>query len=199
MNLTHKLFTPALVLLLALLGVGMNCPPGPDVTHRLQIRRYITSSMTDVRADKILADMAEILQTNDGPGDVACSVGFTRDGNVTPFTTGNGIINSAADFTAVNGLAGDVKIVNQINWCGAIMPNVISCIEPAGNSFLVVRVAGSSEAHLWLHDFGLVKGLPFRNDANAVMGGFGVNNRRVTEAECDVFSSTAALIPVTAK
>ena len=39
---------------------------------------------------------------------------------VTTFSTGSGSINSSADFSAVNGLPGNVKVVQQINWCGTI-------------------------------------------------------------------------------
>ena len=74
-----------------------------------------------------MADASTALQTNDGPGDVACAVTFTRDGDVTAFTDGDGSIDSSAEFSTVIGLPGWVKVVNQINWCGGLAPNIIGC------------------------------------------------------------------------
>jgi hypothetical protein len=154
------------------------------------VRRYTTVGLTNARADEILDDMGDICLTNDGPGDVVCLVKFERDGPVTTFSTGTGSINSSADFTAVNGLTGNVKVVQAINWCGGLAPNIIGCAPVPGSSFVVVRYAANMESILWLHEFGHNQGLYHRNVDHAVMRPFiGVTHRRLNEAECDALKA----------
>jgi len=200
MKFIQKLWLPSLVLALAFLSIGQNCTPGPNTNHNLQVRRHTTSSLTNAQADQILADIGTALQTNDGAGDVACSVGFTRSGNVTTFSTGTGSINSQADFTAVNNLPGNIKVVNQINWCGGLAPNIIGCAPVPGTSLVVVRFTSNQEGILWGHEYGHNKGLSHRNVANALMNGtININNKRINSAECTAFSTAPATSPMTAK
>ena len=175
-------------LLLAALVSFAAAAGGCTKVHPLQVSRFNTSPLTDAQADTILADATTVLRTNDGPGDVAADVRMERNGAVTTFTTGDGSIDSQAEFNAVNGLAGNTKVVNQINWCGVILPNVIGCAPVPGTSLVVVRFAANQEGILWAHEFGHNKGLNHRNDANAVMNGtIGVNRRRINQAECDAY------------
>ena len=165
-------------------------PPAPPdlVTVSLQISRFTTSTLSDARADEILAGKSTILQTNDGPGDVACNVVFTRDGPVTVFNNGNGMINSRADFLAINNLPGNVKVVNQINFCGGLAPNIIGCAPVPGTSRLVVRFTPSQEDILWVHEFGHNKNLGHRNGDNLVMNPIiGQTKRRINQTECDAY------------
>jgi hypothetical protein len=159
------------------------------VQHRVQVRRYSNITMTNADADGITAAASTILQTNDGTGDVACPVALQRDGDVTVFTEGDGSIDSEAEFNGLTQLPGWVKIVNQINWCGALIPNVIGCAPVPGSSLAVVRFNAALEGHLWVHEFGHNKGLSHRNDdADAVMNGvIGETHRRVTAAECEAY------------
>ncbi len=196
MRFITKLWMPSLVLLLAFLSIGQNCQPPATVNHNLQVQRFTTSSLTNARADAIMADMGQALQTDNGSGDVACSVSFTRAGHVTTFATGNGIVNSQANFNAVNSLPGNIKVVNQINWCGALIPNVIGCAPVPGNSLVVVRFTANQEDILWAHEYGHNKGLSHRNVANALMNGtININNNRVNQAECNAFSTAPATTP----
>lgn len=159
-------------------------------THSMQISQHTTSTpaLTDARADAIAADMTLILQVNDGPGDVDCRVRFERDGNVGVFTNGTGIINDSNAFSVVINLPGMVKVVNQINWCGALAPNIIGCAPTPGNSFAVVRSGLLFEGVLWTHEFGHNRGLPHRNDPTAVMNPIILTTaRRVNAAECAAF------------
>src|SRR5262249_6043356 len=95
-----------------------------------------------------------------------------RNGNVAVFNTGNGMINSNADFNTINGLPGRIKVVNQINVCGAtISPNIIGCAPIPGSSQVVVRFTAAEEGILWAHEYGHTRGLNHRNDATAVMNG----------------------------
>ncbi len=201
MKSIRKVWMIFLVLLLAFLSIGQNCTPKPNpdpdpdpvVNHELQIRRFTTASLTNARADQILAEKGTILQTDDGSGDVACNVAFTRIGNVTTFATGSGSINSEADFTAVNNLPGHIKVVNQINWCGSFAPNIIGCAPVPGNSLVVVRFTENQEGLLWVHEFGHNKGLLHRDVTNAVMRPvININNKEVNSSECNSYQVASA-------
>ncbi|TPK49604.1 hypothetical protein FJ492_00460 [Mesorhizobium sp. B2-5-4] len=157
--------------------------------HHLQVSRFTTSRLTDKDADDVLAAATTVVSVSDVAGDVACPVTFIRDGSVTAFTQGSGTINSQADFNAVIGLPGWVKVVNQINWCGALVPNVIGCSPTPGNSMAVVRWAPTvQEGILWAHEFGHDKGLNHRNDPNAIMNPtIGYTELGVNAQECAAY------------
>src|SRR5688572_11358390 len=101
------------------------------VIHKLNVSRYATSSIDAASADRICQDASAIFGQ--------CRVQVIRNGAIAIFTAGNGTINSQADFQAVcgAGLAGiseeqgtlgltkKVHVINQINWCGVIKPNII--------------------------------------------------------------------------
>jgi hypothetical protein len=179
---------------------------GCNVNHDLQIQRYTNTNLTNAEADQILADASTILQTNDGGADVECEVSFSRDGDVTAFNTGDGSVDSSAEFNTMLALSGYVAVVNQINWCGALIPNVIGCAPVPGSSMVVVRYIPSQEGILWAHEYGHTKGLPHRNvDPNAVMNGIiNSTHRRINSEECTAFrmadaagtSATAAPLAV---
>ena len=166
------------------------------VQHRLQVRRYTSAALTNAEADGIMAAASSILQTNDGTGDTACATALSREGDVTAFGEGDGSIDSEAEFNALVALPGWVMVVNQINWCGALIPNVIGCAPVPGDSLAVVRFNPSLEGHLWAHEFGHNKGLSHRNDdPNAVMNGvIADTRRRVTAAECAAYRMPSAAL-----
>jgi len=175
---------------LALLSLGFICVSSIVGCTRLKVRRFNPPppSLSNTRASTILSGMTTVLRTNDGPGDVACNVKFRRKGGVEPFTTGDGSIDSQAEFDAVLALPGHVKVIRRFNWCGALMPNIISCERPSLKSFLVIRHPPNLEGIFWAHLYGHTKGLPHRNDPNAVMNPvIGPNSRRVNSSECAAF------------
>lgn len=168
-----------------LLSVAVIYMSGCTRFQVLQVSRFTTSNLTNGPADTILSNATTVLKTNDGSGDVACCVEFERSGPVTVFTTGNGIINSGADFAAVNGLAGNVKVVNQINWCGGPGIGIIGCAPVPGNSLVVVRFTANQEGILWGHEYGHNKGLNHRTGTNLIMNPtIGTTRRRVNSTEC---------------
>jgi hypothetical protein len=162
--------------------------PQPRVAHRLEISRHTSAVLPASRADEILAEMGRILQTRDGADDVACNVEFVREGEVRVLTVGTGTINTPQDFLAVDSAPGNVKVVNQINWCGGFAPNIIGCTQLFRDSTIVVRYGEESEEILWLHEFGHAQGLEHRDGSSAVMNAtFGPQHRRVNSSECESF------------
>ena len=141
------------------------------IQHRLQVRRFHTSSLTNADADKSRRMPQPSCRPTMAPATSRRCV-LLAHGDVTAFTEGDGSIDSAAEFNALIALPGRIMVVNQINWCGALIPNVIGCAPVPGDSLAVVQFTPSLEGILWVHEFGHNKGLNHRNDdANAVMNG----------------------------
>ncbi len=160
----------------------------PQRVHALQIRRFQSVGLSDERTDVILADATEILQRQDGPDDTACSVSMERNGPVTPFDLGNGVISSAADFTEVLGQPGDIHIVNAINWCGGPGVGIIGCAPVPGGALVAVRFDEPLEGILWAHEFGHNQGLRHRNGVELIMNPFITPTAfQVNAAECGAF------------
>lgn len=189
-KIKYSTYTHHIIFGLTIMGFLAACKTtGPGrITHDLQISRHHSVALSDARADQILNSMGTILQINDGSGDVACDVAFTRNGAISVFNIGNGMINSASDFTAVNSQPGNVKVVKQINWCGGLSPNIIGCAPVPGTSMVVVRFTTNQEGLLWVHEFGHNKGLSHNNQQRAVMQPtINVNNKHVNQSECDSY------------
>ncbi len=187
----HRIFAGRMHLKVFLGTIAIILLQGCTTVHRMNISQHtsVTPVLTNARADQIAADMTTILNTNDGPGDMACTkVRFERDGAVTTFSATTGSINSSANFSTVIGLPGRVKLVNQINWCGVFLPNVIGCAPVPGDSLAVIRFTQNQEGVLWLHEFGHNMGLPHRNGSTLVMNPtIGVNRRMVNSTECAAY------------
>ncbi len=155
--------------------------------------------MSNRRADAILADATNVLQTDDGGDDVACDVKLRRRGNVTKFNSGDGSIDNPDDFRLIMEVPGDIKVVDEINWCGDgnsrfwFMPKILGCAPIGGKSLAVVRHTSNLEGILWAHEYGHNKGLAktrtrHRSDSNALMyKKVHTNARRVSRAECGAF------------
>ena len=188
--------TGGLALGLALfVGTGCSTPspqpdptPQPRATHRLTVTRHASTMLPTPRADEILTEMGWVLRARDGADDVACNVEFVREGEVTVLSTGTGTINTAQDFLAVNNEPGNVKVVNQINWCGGFAPNILGCTRLFDDSMIVVRHREDLEGILWLHEFGHAQGLEHRASSTAVMNAtINHNLRRINASECQSF------------
>jgi hypothetical protein len=160
--------------------------------HQLSVRRHSTTQITNANADSILAAATNILRTDSGANDVACSVNLRRVNDVAVFTQGDGSIDSQAEFNAMIALRGRVKVVNAINWCGDTIPGIIGCAPAPGNSQLVVRTDQDLEGEVWAHEFGHTRGLPHRpttpNNVGAVMFPMALaDNTRVNQTECSAY------------
>lgn len=186
----------AAVLLAGLLLLGGACS-GTDgdsscndfTVQPIQVSSHSSTGITNGRASQILAAASDVLQTDDGADDVPCCVTFQQDGAVSTFTDGDGSIDSRAEFTAVIGLPGTVKVVNQINWCGSFAPNIIGCAPRPGNSLTVIRFAANQEGILWAHEYGHTRGLSHRSDRGdlVMFPSIGTNRVKVNEAESVAF------------
>ena len=144
-------------------------PPSPPLSglSLLQVSHHNLLVFHDTVADSILTDASTVAQTNNGRGDVSCNVTLKRTGSITTFGAPS-FINSPADLDAVLALPGQVKVVQQINWCGGFAPNIIGCAPVPGTSLVAVRPP-ADEGILWLHEYGHNKGLNHRDDPTAVM------------------------------
>ena len=113
-------------------NVAMPQPAPTPAARELTVRRFINANgigpnLTDAQAETILAAATATLRTNDGAGDRACKVFLGPAGSVTTFRTGDGSIDSSAEYDAVVAQAGNVFVVNAINWCGTLVGNAVGC------------------------------------------------------------------------
>jgi hypothetical protein len=168
-----------------------------SVTSRpLTISRYNTATLTNAQADSLLADASSVLQTNDGDGDVACNVALVRSGNVTAFTNTDGSLDTSNELQTVFGLPGNVKVVNEVNFCAnQFNTSFIGCGQTPGPSFIVERFTANQEGILWAHEFGHNQGLPHRDTTtnNVMFRSIGTNRQRVNQTECDSFVGSAGM------
>jgi len=142
--------------------------PGTPMEIELTVKRHQSVTFADARVDTILADASDVAQKGRG-SDVACGVTLKRKGAVETFDEPGAVINSEADFRRFMNAPGHVKIIQEINWCGGFIPNVLGCADVPGKSLVVVDYNDDLEGIMWLHELGHNKGLSHRNDKAAVM------------------------------
>ncbi len=168
----------------------------PVTTHYLTVSRHTTVDFTAQDARDVLDEMRVVLQTDDSlnnprPRDVECPVAFELvDGVVDVFTEGTGTIATKADFYAVLGQRGDVKVVDSITWCGVSDPAAAGCAIIGGDSFIVEADHPIANAGpLWAHEHGHVRTLHHRmNEPTMTMNDtVFADSRRVAGFECDAY------------
>lgn len=142
-------------------------------TVSVPVYRHSSVSLTDSEADRILADMGNVLQESDGNGDVPTSIRFVRSGAVQLLPAGiAGVIQTEGQFDALMEAPAGVKVVRAIQWCGGPGGSIIGCapLPSTRVNIAVVRFDSSMEGQLWAHEFGHNCGLNHRtNDSRAVM------------------------------
>jgi hypothetical protein len=135
--------------------------------------------------------MNAVLSAQDENHDISCNVGFTQLGTPSSFNFGTGIINSAEDFQfLLQGINGEVKVVNMINYCGGF-GNFLGCAPKPGNAMMVVRTSNRLEGVLWAHEFGHNQGLSHNSSSSKALMNprIGRSTRTVDLQECDHFSN----------
>ncbi|HED33887.1 MAG TPA: hypothetical protein ENJ08_06670, partial [Gammaproteobacteria bacterium] len=170
------------------------CPSCAIQTQRLTVSRYTATTLSNAEVDTILTSSSNVLQTNNGTGDVPCSVRLARSGNISAFTTGDGSLDTAAELSAVFNLAGNVKVVDDVNYCaGQFNTSYIGCGQRPGTSFITERFTSSQEGILWAHEYGHNTGLPHRDTStkNVMYFSIGSDRQRINQTECDSYRGTS--------
>ncbi|MFC0250442.1 hypothetical protein [Massilia consociata] len=168
-----------------------------DVTTRtvqVTVHRHSSVPLSDAEADRILADMGTILQSDDSPADVATPVRFVRNGavRVLPPTVA-GTIQTQAEWTTLMTAGTGIKVVQAIRWCGGPGDSIIGC-APVGSpsvNLAVVRFTPGQEGILWAHEYGHNAGNGHRtDDPRALMyPAIGPDHNVVNNAEAERFLS----------
>ena len=173
-------------------------PPGPR-TVSVTVHRHSSVALSEVEADRILADMGTILQNDDTGPDVATPVRFVRNGAVRLLpATVPGTIQTSADLTALLSAGSGIKIVQAIRWCGGPGDSIIGC-APVGSTTVnvaAVRFTANQEGLIWVHEYGHNCGLGHRtDDLRAVMyPSVGVDHNVVNAAESSAFLAGPASV-----
>ncbi len=200
----RKIF-PRIIPLLALVLISAGA-----CSTQLSVRRHTTVGLTDAQATSILNDFGTLVRTSDTATDFACASDFGKingiqtqpafyhlDGAVETYA-GVANINSQANFNAVIGTPGYVKVVNDINWCSELAPNIIGCAPVPGNSFAVVRFTGNQEGMLWAHEFAHTVGVEHRTGETFLMNeSISINQTEIDANECYSLVSRASNNPWT--
>lgn len=98
--------------------------------YQLTVVTIPLTSVTNAIVDQTFDEAAAVLKRDQGGTDVNCCVDIRRSGNLGTFQppasmAGFGVISNQAELDAVFGVNADVKIVNQITWCGG-PPSVVT-------------------------------------------------------------------------
>ena len=158
------------------------------VSRSLTISRHNTATLSNANADTILGAASSLLQSNDGAGDIACGAGLSRSGTVGVFNDTDGSLDTANELSTIFGLAGNVKVVQDVNFCGGVFKtSFIGCGQTPGSSFITERFTASQEDSLWAHEYGHNQGLPHRNTSSDNLMNQFVGGRRVNQSECTTF------------
>ncbi len=157
------------------------------ISHPLTIAKHPAASLTNADADSIIGSANGVLGQ--------CRAVFGRQGNVASSTAMPSAIYSASDMAAAcgaslmsedpspAGVPRRVRLVNNIYWCGSPTTTTIGCAYTPGTCLVVVR--HYLDGILWSHEFGHSKGLPHRQDSDAVMHGtIDPNHRVFSSGEC---------------
>jgi len=156
------------------------------------------------QADNILEDASDLLNSDDGSGDISCGMVVQRDGAIVSLTAPasviGGVVSTSADRNALESAtgdqAGDVVVVAVLTECGG--SGSFNGCASAGRAFTVTTSAPTST---WAHEFGHVQTLPHRPDDNSNCGDAGDENimfpvgcagrDRVNTNECSAYYENA--------
>jgi hypothetical protein len=153
----------------------------------------VASPMTTTRLEDVLAEATQRAARSNYGEDVACCTELTRSGLAVTFgSAGDGLdtIDSAAELSSVLSLSGArARIVTAINYCAGSGTNIIGCATTPGDAMILVRLSSlSTEAILWIHEYGHNLGLDHSSDNRDLMfGSDNGNNNGMQAAACQAF------------
>ena len=189
---SNLIFLPLIVMLtstgcmeinLAVSG-GKPHAPSPKLGN-VKVSRHVSVSLTKEEVKYILDEATKIANTNDGQGDVDCQIKFELDGEVGQFDFA--VIRGKNDLDSLNKNHQGVKVVEEIQWCDQLWPDILGCQK--GSGIVVVRAHPEEEGVLWLHEFGHLKNIDHRNQTNAVMNKvIRPSNKLLNSNECSRYS-----------
>lgn len=143
------------------------------------------------RVDQLLDIASSIMATDESAEDVACCAEFVREGPVGLMTgAGLDVITAPEELADLLLAPGPrVRVIDHLGWCDGPTTNSIGCALVPGAALAVTRVSGlTSEAVLWLHEYGHNVGLNHRNIDGYVMNHtIRSSHRWITAEECPAF------------
>ena len=124
-------------------------------TYKLEIARHEDVVVDDATIDRILKAASGLLA---GGSDFPCDVTFIR-GKITTIgrTKLPAVLRSQLDFDELEKLPGDIKVVSQIQYCGAYQP-YLGCAAARSGVLAVTPISAADEGVLWAHEFAHCKG-----------------------------------------
>ena len=160
----------------------------PGRADSLEVSRYTSVTLSESRADAILAAATSVLRTKDTAGDTACDLTLSRPpGSITPFSVPIKIISSTS-YTAACNTPGRIHVVDDITYCDGSCPDCLGCSDLSGRCITVVRHTEGLEGILWAHEYGHNVGNDDSGGPGHLMyGAVMAGNVAVTTAECGKF------------
>ncbi|GEM_PF-6598802 len=155
----------------------------------------IPSKMSNGRLDDVLDNGNLRAGRADYNEDVACCITLSRSGGDKVFgVSGDGLdtIDDGSELsTALNDPVSRVKVVRTISWCGGPGFGIAGCAQTPGDGICVRKYSSlTTEAILWIHEYGHNTGLPHANDSRRLMyGTINGGNNGLDQGECNAYHS----------
>lgn len=160
--------------------------------NRLGVSRYIDVALTEEYTDRVLSGASSALRVSRSADDVACDIALCRDGPVTSFNIGDGIVDSGFELLEIMDRPGSVKVVPVLDICfHDFDPSITGCAETPGDSFIVeLTTVDFLDIVAWAHEYGHNKGLCHRcpKSTTLMCGELALGTQtEINREECNVF------------
>ncbi len=147
---------------------GLTTPGNRMAVAKLDVRVHPDVSLSESEADALLLSASKQSQQADTLSDSRCALTLER---AAPHLdhVGVGWIMTTAELEEAFDAPGHAKVVGTIARCGDIDGPFLGCAPLGRKTFVVVRRDSSTEALIWLHEYGHGQGLPHQSKPAAVM------------------------------